>query len=207
MAVSSSGHLYTWGYNDGLVLGQPKPDQESLPLVEAPATHAIPTRILQGQTFDSRHNILLPKRVDGLADLKVELVAGGPNHLWVYGEVREVDEEVVVGKTLYEMQKARKSSSPTEVEELSKQSYEQLLSAAAASSFAIDDGSSAQIETTVPDRSRSSNPDGRNASGRALRSMSMSKIMKKLTPSRKSAGEEARPKLRKVLSAAFGSSK
>jgi alpha-tubulin suppressor-like RCC1 family protein len=134
VAVSSAGHVYVWGYNDASVLGLPLPNQSSsLPMVEPVVSSTTPTlsqikcRILEGYTFDSRHNVLLPRRVDSLADLDVKLVAGGPSHLLVWGSVRDPSQPVTVGRTLYEVQLFRRSSlvsTDTSIDGLSEHSLE-----------------------------------------------------------------------------------
>lgn len=116
LAISSSGHVYAWGYNDIGNLGLPHSD--NLPVVE-PVTSTIAQvkcRTPEAKAFDSRHNVLLPTRVDALRHLNVSLVAGGPTHLLVYGQVRDPNEIPIIGRTLHEVQKSRRLSnlaSPT----------------------------------------------------------------------------------------------
>jgi hypothetical protein len=106
-AISSSGHVYTWGSNDGGQAGIPTP--KHLPLKDN-LNPGIPTktstvRELHCYTFDSRHNLLLPVRVDAARSMFVNDVAGGPNHMWLIGNERTTEQqEMVVGQTLYEMQ-------------------------------------------------------------------------------------------------------
>jgi alpha-tubulin suppressor-like RCC1 family protein len=110
-AVSSSGHLYTWGYNDGGQLGVPRSCTE-LPLVEVTSTtmkQSSSGRLLQVSSFESRHNVLLPRRVDALGDYQVKSVAVGPCNMWCIGTKRlATDENVIVGQTLWEVQEERR---------------------------------------------------------------------------------------------------
>lgn len=111
LAVSSAGHVYAWGYNDTGVLGLPVP--AVMPSAEplssaAAAAQSIKDRTLEATTFDSRHNVLLPIRIDALSGLNVKQIAGGPSHFLVYGQVRDPNESTVVGRTLYEIQQARR---------------------------------------------------------------------------------------------------
>lgn len=113
VAVSSSGHVYTWGYNDVGQLGLPRSSTE-LPLVEMTSTtmkQSSSGRLLQIQSFDSKHNVLLPRRVDALAKYRITSVAAGPCHLWCIGSKRLEGEEAVVGRTLYEAQEGRRRKS------------------------------------------------------------------------------------------------
>jgi hypothetical protein len=113
VAISSSGHVYAWGYNDGGQLGLPRSSTE-LPLVEVTAATMKQTssgRMLQIRSFESKHNVLLPRRVDALAEYRITSVAAGPCHLWCIGSERPEGEEVVVGRTLYEAQEGRRRRS------------------------------------------------------------------------------------------------
>lgn len=132
LAVSSAGHVYAWGYNDSKMLGLSCPSSDSLPYLE-PASSSSATlsqlknRTSQARAFDSRHNILLPRRIDALHDLKVKLVAGGPSHLLIYGCNRDKDDKIsIVGRTLHEVQQARRASHAhnTEQDDLSMESVE-----------------------------------------------------------------------------------
>mmetsp|Transcript_2642 Transcript_2642/g.3907 ORF Transcript_2642/g.3907 Transcript_2642/m.3907 type:complete len:666 (-) Transcript_2642:112-2109(-) len=116
LAISSTGHVYAWGYNDSKVLGLSCPSTRSLPYLE-PASSSSATlsqlknRTSQARAFDSHHNILLPRRIEALHDLKVKLVAGGPSHLLVYGCNRdENNSSSIIGRTLHEVQQARRTS-------------------------------------------------------------------------------------------------
>mmetsp|Transcript_17961 Transcript_17961/g.27193 ORF Transcript_17961/g.27193 Transcript_17961/m.27193 type:complete len:655 (+) Transcript_17961:180-2144(+) len=132
LAVSSTGHLYAWGYNDSKVLGLSCPQTESLPYLE-PASSSSATlsqlknRTSQARAFDSRHNILLPRRIDALHNLRVQLVAGGPSHLLIYGYDRdEGNGNPIVGRTLHEVQQARRASHTqnTDQDDISMESIE-----------------------------------------------------------------------------------
>mmetsp|Transcript_952 Transcript_952/g.1179 ORF Transcript_952/g.1179 Transcript_952/m.1179 type:complete len:655 (-) Transcript_952:444-2408(-) len=115
LAISSTGHVYGWGYNDTKVLGLPRPCTDLLPYLE-PANSSTATisqlknRVSQARAFDSSHNVLLPRRIDALHTLDVKLVAGGPSHLLFYGHARD-DTTVnsLVGRTLHEVQQARRA--------------------------------------------------------------------------------------------------
>jgi len=104
-AVSSAGHVYMWGSNDAAQIGLSK--ESSTPTVEN--TNASELRDLHVKTFDSRHNVLLPVRIDAVSDMHVNLVACGPNHLWCFGKDRNDDEDVVIGRTMHEVQKEHRA--------------------------------------------------------------------------------------------------
>jgi len=106
-AVSSSGHVYTWGSNDAGQTGVPTPT--TLPFIDnlgGPTPSKTSTiRDLHVQTFDSRHNLLLPVRVELARSVFVRDLGLGPNHMWCIGEERtEEQRNMVVGRTLYEVQ-------------------------------------------------------------------------------------------------------
>ena len=62
-------------------------------------------RDLHVQTFDSRHNVLLPLRLEAADHLLVQHVACGPNHLWCIGTERTPEQrQLPIGRTLYEVQ-------------------------------------------------------------------------------------------------------
>ena len=107
-AVSSSGHVYTWGSNDAGQAGIPTPaflpikDNLNNPGVLAKTSTA---RERHCCTFDSEHNILLPVRVDAARSMFVSDMVGGPNHLWLLGSERTAEQDdMFVGRTLYEVQ-------------------------------------------------------------------------------------------------------
>lgn len=110
VAVSSSGHLYSWGYNDCGQLGLPRSAAE-LPLVEVTSSmmkQSSSGRLLQIRSFESQQNVLLPRRVDALANYRVTSVAVGPCNMWCVGTVRPEGETDMVGQTLYEAQEERR---------------------------------------------------------------------------------------------------
>ena len=96
------------------MLGQDVPPDltnvEPIPGGTLASTQMSPTgtqhRIADGETFDSRHNVLVPKRLDCLQDMVISMVAGGPSHLWVYGTPRNPNNSLAVGKTLHELETA-----------------------------------------------------------------------------------------------------
>jgi alpha-tubulin suppressor-like RCC1 family protein len=131
VAVSSSGHVYTWGSSDVKQLGIPLPDgltYDTLPLSDSYISNnmheaAESTSNLQStsplwkdgpvlrcdtdvhvRTFDSRHNVLLPTRVSAADHLFIRQVAGGPSHLWLIGDERTpLQRELMVGLTAREV--------------------------------------------------------------------------------------------------------
>jgi alpha-tubulin suppressor-like RCC1 family protein len=127
LALSSSGHVYAWGSNDAGNLGlvptlysnvdtasssssTSSMNTPSLPFVEAVSSAAtmaqIKSRIPEGQTFDSRHNVLLPKRVDALQTIRITHIGGGPSHIVLGGNIRDTND--LIGQTLYELQNIRR---------------------------------------------------------------------------------------------------
>ena len=115
-ALSTSGHVYIWGSNDAGQTGIPTP--ACVPLKDGyndyssgSGGHTSSLRDLHVRTFDSRHNILLPTRIDAVADINVRLLACGPNHMWCIGEQRtpQNKDAVVVGQTLYEVQEVQRA--------------------------------------------------------------------------------------------------
>lgn len=133
-ALDSLGQLYVWGSNDAEQLGIPIPKPDDLPYVhednnalravidstqlqESVTNPLLNSRPLHVQTFDSRHNILLPLRVDIICDTHVAQVGCGPNHMWCIGHPRSpVDMENLLkgreySKTLYEVQVEQQQAS------------------------------------------------------------------------------------------------
>ena len=113
MAISSSGHAYSWGCNDVGNLGIPKLDPSDLPFVEPGLAlpKSSPLRQLHVQSFDSSHNVAIPQRLDALNYMHITSLAASPTFLWCLGTERK-DDKLVVGRTLYEIQEA-KLNSPT----------------------------------------------------------------------------------------------
>jgi len=109
-ALSSTGQVYSWGCNDCCNLGIAKPDQSMLDYVDAgmPPPKSSTARQLQTYSFDSSHNLVLPKRVDALKDLKVTSLAAAPTFLWCLGTKRETHDHPDVGRTLYEIQELKR---------------------------------------------------------------------------------------------------
>jgi alpha-tubulin suppressor-like RCC1 family protein len=105
-AVSSSGHLYCWGCNDAGQTGVKPPSDLTMRAVDesSDCSYQANEREMHEQTFDSKHNLLLPMRVEALDEMRVEKVALGPNHMWCVGRERCSDDETIVGKTLYEVE-------------------------------------------------------------------------------------------------------
>mmetsp|Transcript_42309 Transcript_42309/g.62772 ORF Transcript_42309/g.62772 Transcript_42309/m.62772 type:complete len:711 (-) Transcript_42309:127-2259(-) len=105
VARSSVGHCYVWGYNDAHVMGVPIPNE--MPFMEDPtqSLQSMKRRLSAVHTFDSRMNLLLPKRVDGIGHLNVTIVGGGPSHLWYYGFPRTTP--TLIGRTLFELEQLK----------------------------------------------------------------------------------------------------
>ncbi|CAB9529356.1 RCC1 and BTB domain-containing protein 2 [Seminavis robusta] len=119
-ALSSNGHVYAWGCNDAKNLGLPVPPTNSLPYWEMGMTPAPPNnqRLLEVRTFDSQHNVLLPRRLESLMNVNVEQCIMGPSHSWFVGDARPPTDRgakngssgaIVVGRTLYEVEQSRKA--------------------------------------------------------------------------------------------------
>lgn len=122
-ALSSSGDLYTWGYGDANQIGHNVPPASPssspfagiLPYIEpgpfskTGAGH----RIRDSCSFDSRLNVLLPRRVECTREmgLKVEKACAGPGHMILVCSERapEQQEADTVGLTLYEIEMRRRS--------------------------------------------------------------------------------------------------
>jgi len=115
-ALSSSGDLYTWGYGDGSHIGHAVPSTSAnLEYVEhgpARSKTGAGHRIRDSFSFDSRLNILLPRRVECTRDmgLKVEKPCLGPAHMILLCSQRmsNDEQEDTVGLTLYEIEMRRK---------------------------------------------------------------------------------------------------
>lgn len=104
-AVSSLGDLYTWGCGECEQLGHSIPDIELGPLPQT----GTGLRIRDSKSFDSRLNILIPRRVDFLRrlGLKVDSVACSPHFMILTCsdiESNNSNDESVsfMGKTLFE---------------------------------------------------------------------------------------------------------
>jgi alpha-tubulin suppressor-like RCC1 family protein len=110
-ATSSSGHVYVWGCNDVGNLGIPKPDVSSLTYSEPglPLPQGSPLRHCHTYSFDSSHNIALPKRIDCLQDMNITSVTASPTFVWCMGTKRTSEESAkMVGQTLYEVQESKR---------------------------------------------------------------------------------------------------
>ena len=125
-ALSSSGHVYVWGSNDAGNLGLTIPHSSRLPYWEVQSTPLPPNdeRLLEVKTFDSQHNVLLPRRVDALTNIHVEQIMMGPSHTWSLGESRDAsdvstgddnDGGARIGRTLFEVQESRKAKDKGEL--------------------------------------------------------------------------------------------
>ena len=80
-ALTSTGDLYTWGCDNANHLGLVIPEVSVIPSIEPGQRLSSVSRIQDSRSFDSRLNVLLPRRVDVLnqVGLKVENVAMSPN--------------------------------------------------------------------------------------------------------------------------------
>ena len=215
MAMSSSGHLYAWGCNDRGTLGLPH--CSDLSEVDPPSTTTgtaqLKSRTLEVRAFDSQHNVLLPKRVDALSDVDIQLVAGGPCHLLVYGKIRDPLQTTPIGKTLCEVQQARRLSSASSLRnsqdespslsvdtDLVTSSTELLsLNTDALSPESISTQASSPVKPIVADTP---------SLKKVQRASNMTKLLQKLTngSERKKNGDApTKHALGRVLSAAFGS--
>jgi len=94
-ATSSAGHVYSWGCNDVGSLGLPKLDPSQLVFAEPGLPLPKGTSIKSGHThsFDSSHNVALPKRVDCLQDMNITSVSASPTFLWCIGTKRAAAED------------------------------------------------------------------------------------------------------------------
>mmetsp|Transcript_26082 Transcript_26082/g.32170 ORF Transcript_26082/g.32170 Transcript_26082/m.32170 type:complete len:194 (-) Transcript_26082:252-833(-) len=120
-AVSSSGDLYTWGCSDGNQLGHSVPrsnNHSNIPRIDTsgPISQTAGLRTRDAQSFDSRLNVLIPRRVECLIQygLKVESLSTGPHFMVAIcskldQKVKdESDKEYLMGKTLYEHERDRR---------------------------------------------------------------------------------------------------
>jgi alpha-tubulin suppressor-like RCC1 family protein len=105
-ALSSTGDLYTWGCGEGCQLGHPF--NENLPTVESgpPQTDQ---RIRDSKSFDSRLNVLIPRRVECFRryGLKVESLSTSDHYLIAICsklDEHELKDEnaYMMGRTLFE---------------------------------------------------------------------------------------------------------
>lgn len=113
-AISSSGHVYAWGCNDVGNLGLPKPDSSTLTYSDPGQMGAkIPSikRQFQTYSFDSSHNIALPQRLDSLRKFHINSVGASSTFMWCLGTKRQ-DQKGPIGRTLYEVQEAKRLKSP-----------------------------------------------------------------------------------------------
>eukprot|EP00980_Cylindrotheca_fusiformis_P009315 scaffold2044_cov206-Cylindrotheca_fusiformis.AAC.7 len=89
-ATSSAGDVYVWGCNDVGNLGIPKPDASELTYFEPglPLPPGSALRHCHTYSFDSSHNIALPKRIDCLKDMNITSVTASPTFVWCMGTKR-----------------------------------------------------------------------------------------------------------------------
>jgi len=116
-AVSSSGDVYTWGCGEANQLGHPMPTT-TLPSVNTRASvqgtgSSLRTRDVN--SFDSRLNVLIPRRVECLRQvgLKVENLVTSPNFMLAVcagldKDVLEDEESYLMGRTLFELENERR---------------------------------------------------------------------------------------------------
>jgi len=116
-ALSSSGHVYVWGSNDANNLGLRIPHPSRLPYWElgcSPPRQPNNERLLEVKTFDSQHNVLLPRRLEALVQMHIEQIIIGPGHMWHLGQARGNDDHGsentgIIERTLFEVQHMRQS--------------------------------------------------------------------------------------------------
>lgn len=116
-ALSSSGDLYTWGCGESSQLGHPI-RKTDLPHLDRPSNNPNKEYILRTrdvQSFDSRLNVLLPRRVECLRQLglRVEDVATSSNFLFTICSRRDkddLDDEYcyLMGRTLFDLEVERR---------------------------------------------------------------------------------------------------
>jgi hypothetical protein len=112
VAISNIGHVYTWGNNDVGNLGLPKPDPATVAYVDPGQPIAKTTTLRQVHTysFDSSHNVALPIRLDSIRHLNINSVGISPTFLWCLGKPRENEDDPNFGRTLYEIQEAKRQN-------------------------------------------------------------------------------------------------
>eukprot|EP00553_Chaetoceros_curvisetus_P004275 CAMPEP_0204630724 /NCGR_PEP_ID=MMETSP0717-20131115/21103_1 /ASSEMBLY_ACC=CAM_ASM_000666 /TAXON_ID=230516 /ORGANISM="Chaetoceros curvisetus" /LENGTH=539 /DNA_ID=CAMNT_0051648079 /DNA_START=33 /DNA_END=1652 /DNA_ORIENTATION=- len=117
VAVSSSGDLYTWGCGDGDQLGHVLPKAPFYSVENRPTVprSGAGTRVRDIDTFDSRLNVLIPRRVECLRQIgvKVKDVCTSPNFMLLICESLdkfELDdfEGYMMGRTLFELENERR---------------------------------------------------------------------------------------------------
>lgn len=116
-ALSSSGDLYTWGCGESSQLGHPIPKTD-LPNLDRPTNNPNQEYVLRTRdvkSFDSRLNVLLPRRVECIRHLglRVEDVATSSNFLYTVCSRREkedLDDEYcyLMGRTLFDLEVERR---------------------------------------------------------------------------------------------------
>lgn len=111
-ALSSAGDLYTWGCDNANHLGLLIPDVSSIPNIEPCQRLSSSSRIQDSRSFDSRLNVLSPRRVDVLnqVGLKVESVAMSPNFIITICSEMDVNEildedSFMIGKSMDAVEK------------------------------------------------------------------------------------------------------
>lgn len=127
-ALANTGDLFTWGYGDAGNLGHtplPSHNAENMPKIEpGPMSKTgAGNRIRDSQSFDSRLNVLLPRRAAITRELGLRVVeaALGPGHMillceqysWMrHGDSRERKPSEGSGEaplTLFEIERGRRS--------------------------------------------------------------------------------------------------
>jgi alpha-tubulin suppressor-like RCC1 family protein len=120
-AVSTTGDIYSWGCGDGNQLGHSGPvNATDLPNAErlsVPRTNLGERRTRDVQSFDSKLNVLLPRRVDCLRHfgLKAESLVTSSNFMLaicskldIHKNSQEDEESYLMGRTLYELENDRR---------------------------------------------------------------------------------------------------
>ncbi len=114
-AVSSSGDLYTWGCSCGDQLGHNSLTSKTGNQI-AEATPIFQTksslRIQDSSSFDSKFNVLIPKRVEWLRQLglKILTVEASPTFMMLMCSKLETNDNLHIGRTLFEREQRKQSS-------------------------------------------------------------------------------------------------
>ena len=152
MAITKSGDLYSWGYNDGGWAGiSPK---KRMPYIEPEPQHHPDLLGHSGhsQSFDSKHNLLIPKKVKLLSNRFVEKVRCGSGHSIIFTSRRNRDS--ATNMAIMEVDTDSESEADMKACEsfigLNNQSKSSPSSSKASRESSKDDGKIDQISTSSP---------------------------------------------------------
>jgi alpha-tubulin suppressor-like RCC1 family protein len=154
-AISSVGHVYAWGCNDVGNLGLPKPDPSTLIYIDPgqPIQKTSTLRTVHTFSFDSSHNVALPQRLDCIRDLDVTSVAMSPTFLWCLGTKRQGKDDPELGRTLHDIQEAKRQQSL-------HIHYERILKTVDSGSFSVTRTPDASVNAAAP--AKQENEEQRN---------------------------------------------